>query len=59
MLIDRNINSFLISGGVTFAAAKFVFDASTVKALIVGAVVGGIAVAIISIKLPQPAPVQP
>lgn len=55
----RNVNAFLISGGMGFAAAKFVFDASTTKALIIGAVVGGIAVALVSVNLPQPAPVQP
>jgi len=53
-IIDKNITAFAVSGGAGFAAAKFVFDASTTKAIIVGVVVGSIAIALISIPTPQP-----
>lgn len=41
--MTTQIQSFVIVGGATFAATKFLWDASTTKALIFGAVVGAIA----------------
>jgi hypothetical protein len=52
-----NIKAFVITGGATYAAAKYVFDASTTKAVVAGVIVGAIAIALISISFPTPQPV--
>lgn len=52
------INAFAVSGGVTFAAAKLVFDASTTRAVVAAIIVGAAAVALISISFPTPPTVQ-
>jgi len=52
------LKAFAITGATGFAASKFVFDASTTKAVIVGVVIGAIAVGLISISFPTQQPVS-
>lgn len=52
--VNTTVSSFVIPGSIGFVASKFIFDASTKKALIVGAIIGAIGVALVSFKVPQP-----
>ena len=49
-ILNTKANAFVISGAIGFAAAKFVFDVSTTKAVVVGVVIGSIAIALLSIN---------
>jgi len=51
-MFKTNVKVFAITGGVTYGAAKYVFDVSTMKAILAGIVVGAIGVALISISFP-------
>lgn len=47
----------LVSGTIGFIAAKYVFDASTLKAVIIGTIVAAIGIGLISFSIPTPQPV--
>lgn len=51
--IDTKVKAFVVTGATGFAASKFVFGASTKTAVIIGAILGAITIAAISISFPQ------
>lgn len=47
------MTKYLVAGGVTYAAARFVFDASPAKSVVATLTVIGLLYAALSIKLPS------